>query len=110
MFLGGVVCWIRPAFVVEIVQQRSDAPKIFVRAQLSGVSTHAGFYGQRVFAEAFTLRVLAQKVPRLVPIWHFAPLWSLPHSRMAPPEAVTAHQGPTKYPGRANPGSNCSTR
>src|ERR1700733_3157045 len=96
MFLGRVMRCIRPAFIVEIVQQRGDAPEIFVCAQFACDPPPAGLYGQRMFAKAFTLRVLAQKLPRLVPIWHFSPVWSLPHCRMAPPEAVTPPSRTTK--------------
>ena len=59
MFLRGMMGGVGPAFVVEIVEQACDGPEIFVSAQFSRVGTRAGFHGESVFTQAFSLRVFA---------------------------------------------------
>ena len=60
MFFRGAVRVIGPALVVEVVQQGGEAPEFFLGAGLSRVCAHAGLDRQRVFAQAFVLRVFAQ--------------------------------------------------
>src|SRR6266852_1789001 len=55
-----------PALVIEIVQQRRDAPERYIGALFASVGAHAGFHGQRVLAQTFRLRVLAQKIPGIL--------------------------------------------
>jgi hypothetical protein len=69
MFCSGTVGVIRPALVIEIMQKRGDAPKIFVGAGLAGIGADAGLDGQGVFAQAFVLRVLTQESPGVVSRW-----------------------------------------
>src|SRR5207247_10068075 len=57
---------IGPALVIEIVQQRRGAPERFIGALFAGISAHAGFHGQRVLAQTFRLRVLAQEIPGIL--------------------------------------------
>jgi hypothetical protein len=57
------VCFVRPAFIIEVVEQRGDAPDLFIGAVLAGVGADAGFHGQHVLAEALGLRVFAQELP-----------------------------------------------
>jgi hypothetical protein len=73
MFAGGRVIVVRPAFVVEVVEESGEAPEIFVGAVFAGVSADTGFYGEHVLAEAFGLGVLAEKLPGVVAGWHVWP-------------------------------------
>src|SRR5580704_8397054 len=73
MLLGGVMSCIGPALIVEVVQQRGRAPQLLICAQFAGVGSHASLHRERVFAKAFTLRVLAQQAPGFFPIRHFSP-------------------------------------
>src|SRR5579864_5626716 len=59
---------IRPALVIEIVQQGRLAPQFFIRALLSSVSPNARLDGQRMLAQIFALRVFTQQFPRFVPV------------------------------------------
>src|SRR6266849_1990486 len=70
MLLGGMVGVVGPTLVVEIVQQRRQAPKLIIGAELARIGAHAGFHGQRMFAQVFVLRVLAQQSPGIVPTRH----------------------------------------
>src|ERR1700693_1213955 len=70
MLLGGVMCRIGPALVVEIVEQPGERPGIFVAAKFSGVGADAGLDSQRVFAKTFALGVLAQQIPRIIAVRH----------------------------------------
>src|SRR5690242_10635010 len=47
-------------FVVEVVQQRGNRPLVFVLAKLSGISRHATFHCQRMFAQALGFRELVE--------------------------------------------------
>ena len=69
-FVGGVIV-VGTAFVVEIVEERGDAPGFFVGAVFLCVSADTGFDGKHVFAEAFGLRVFAELVSRRLRVWHF---------------------------------------
>ena len=68
-WFGGAVRVVGPALVVEVVQQRGEAPQIFISAGLSRVSAHAGFYRQRVLAQIFVLRVFAEQSPSVISCW-----------------------------------------
>src|SRR5439155_722179 len=57
-----------PPLVIEIVQQRDDAPALLVLAELPRVAAHGGFHGHRVLQEALVLRVLGQQLPRGVAV------------------------------------------
>ena len=69
VLFGGTVGVVGPAFVIEIVQESGEAPKILVRAGLPSIGTHAGFDGQSVFAQAFVLPVFTQKSPGVISRW-----------------------------------------
>ena len=70
MLLVGGVGVVGPAFVIEIVEQGSEAPKFFVGAVFAGVGADAGFDGEHVFAQAFGSGVLAEKFPGVVACRH----------------------------------------
>src|SRR5579885_322300 len=70
VLLGRVMSVVRPALVVEIMKQAGYAPQFFVGAGLARVGAHAGFDGQSMLAQAFTLCVLAQKVPSVGAVQH----------------------------------------
>jgi hypothetical protein len=70
MFLVRSVRVVGLALVVEIVQQRGEAPKLFVRAGLSCVSANAGFHREHVLAQTLRLCVFAQQFPSVVPSRH----------------------------------------
>jgi hypothetical protein len=55
---------IRPALVIEIVQQTGDAPRFLVLAEFAGVGAHAGFDGKHVPDEALVLHVFVQECER----------------------------------------------
>ena len=46
--------------VVEIVQQRDDAPHFFVFAERARIATHRGLDGERMLPQALALGVLGQ--------------------------------------------------
>ncbi len=52
-----------PALVIEVVEERGEAPGIFISALLPGVGPHASFDGQHVFSEAFGLGEFANDFP-----------------------------------------------
>src|SRR5581483_8190051 len=58
----------RPAFVVEVVEQRRDAPFLFVLAELARVAADRRLHGERVLQQALALRVLVQQRPGIVAI------------------------------------------
>ena len=58
----------RPSFVVEVVQQRDNAPAVLVLAEPAGIAAHRGFDRQRVLPQTVALRVLGQQRPRVVAI------------------------------------------
>src|SRR5258707_12785950 len=62
--VGGMLV-IGPALVVEVVQQRGEAPGLFVGAGFTGIGAHAGFDGKHVLTERFGLRVFAEQFPGL---------------------------------------------
>ena len=62
MLLRRVVIGVRPALVIKIVEQGGEAPGIFVAAEFSRVGADAGFDCEGVFAQAFSLRVFAEKM------------------------------------------------
>src|SRR5438067_3275002 len=70
----------RPALVVEVVQQRGDAPGVFVFPELPRVAAHRGFDRHRVFQQAVAFRVLGQERPGVVAI-HDKFLHLMPASR-----------------------------
>jgi hypothetical protein len=59
---------VRPTLVIEIVQQRRNAPQILVRSGFSRVSANASFHGQRVLPQTLVLRVLAKQLPGIFPV------------------------------------------
>jgi hypothetical protein len=68
---GGVllvrgVGFVGPAFVVEVVKEGGESPKVFISAVLAGVGADAGFDRQHVFAEAFGLGVLTKQFPGII--------------------------------------------
>ena len=74
MAFGGMVLLIGPALVVEIVQQRGEAPKLLVGGGLAGVSAHASFDGERVLAQIFVGGVFAEQGPaasRVIMVWEW---------------------------------------
>ena len=60
--VGGVV-GVGPALVIEVVEERGEAPGVFVGAVLTGIGANAGFDGEHVLAEAFGLGEFADDVP-----------------------------------------------
>ena len=54
---------IGPALVIEIVQQRSQAPGFFVGAGFARIGTDTRFDREHVFAQALRSGVLAQQFP-----------------------------------------------
>ena len=50
---------------IEIVEQRGEAPLVFVLAKLAGVGGDAGLYRQSVLAESFGFGEFADDVPGL---------------------------------------------
>src|SRR5713226_5272287 len=70
MLLVRGVGFVGPALVVEVMQQSGDAPELFIGAVLAGIGADAGFHGQHVLAEAFGLRVFAQKLPGVFACGH----------------------------------------
>src|SRR5271156_4910260 len=70
MLFGGVMRGVGPSLVIEIVQQSSDSPQVFVGAGLLRIGTHTSLYGQGVLTQAFSLGVFAQQVPSVIAIQH----------------------------------------
>src|SRR5712692_2989684 len=70
MLLGGMVGVVGPTLVVEIVQQRRQAPELFIGAKLARIGAHAGFHRQRMLAQVLVLCVLAQQGPGVVATRH----------------------------------------
>src|SRR2546429_2429497 len=60
MALVGRVLVVGPAFVVEVVEQRGQAPGVLVGTAFAGVGANAGFHGEHVLAERFRLRVFTE--------------------------------------------------
>ena len=60
MAFGGVMLLIGPALVIEIVQERGEAPEIFIGGGFAGVGAHAGFYGESVLAQILIGGVFAE--------------------------------------------------
>src|SRR5688500_5473325 len=52
--------------VVEIMQQRHDAPHFFVFAEGAGVPANRGFHRKRMLPQALAFGVLGEDVPRVV--------------------------------------------
>jgi hypothetical protein len=67
---AGSVGVVGPALVIEIVEERCEAPEVLVGALLAGVGADAGFDGKGVFAEILRLRVFAEEVPSVVARGH----------------------------------------
>jgi hypothetical protein len=67
--VGGVVI-VGPALVVEIVEERGEAPEVFVGTEFAGVIANARFDSEHVLAERVGLGVLAEKVPGVVASRH----------------------------------------
>jgi hypothetical protein len=61
-----MVLLVGPLLVVEVVQQPGETPELLVLAIEAGVVAHRRLHGQRVLAQAFLLRVLAQELPGFV--------------------------------------------
>ena len=61
--LVGMIAERRIALVVEVVEQRDDAPLLFVLAELPRVAAHRGFDRERMLAQALALRPLSQELP-----------------------------------------------
>ena len=66
MFLVRGVSGVGKFLVVEVVEQRGESPKVFIGARFFGVGANAGFDGEHMFAQAFGLRVFAEKIPGIV--------------------------------------------
>ncbi len=60
--IGGVV-GVGPALIVEVVEERGQAPGVFVGSILAGVSADTRFDGEHVLAEAFGLGEFADDLP-----------------------------------------------
>ena len=64
------VLWVlverRMDLVVEVVEQRRDAPELLVLAEFPRVGAHRGLHRERVAEERFALRVASQRVPGAV--------------------------------------------
>src|SRR6266568_4703154 len=73
MPLIGEVLLIGPAFVVEVVQQRSDAPKLLVGAGFTRVGANARFDRQHVFAQVLGRSVFTEKFPGVLAARHSIP-------------------------------------
>ena len=56
---------IRVLLVIEIVQQRDNAPHVFVLAEHARITTDRGLDRERVLSKAFALGVLGQLGPRI---------------------------------------------
>ena len=56
---------IGPALVVEVVQQRDDAPVLLVLADQPGVAAHGRLDGQHVLPQAFALGVFLHQRERV---------------------------------------------
>jgi hypothetical protein len=52
--------------VVEVVEQRGDAPELLVFAEFPRVRTHGSLHSERVAEERLALRVTGQRVPGAV--------------------------------------------
>ena len=63
---ASVVRRIRPAFVIEIMNQAGRAPGLDVFAEVRRVMSHGGFDRQRVFDQRLGFRVFVQQVPGFV--------------------------------------------
>ena len=57
-----VIVEARPAFVVEIVQERDDTPIVFVLASEPRVATNRGFNGERVLQQSFAFGLPEQQL------------------------------------------------
>jgi hypothetical protein len=68
--LVGEVLVIGPALVIEIVEQRGEAPGFFVSAGVASVGADTCFDGEHMFAEAFRGSVLAEKFPGVIARGH----------------------------------------
>ena len=58
----------RPPLVVEVVQERNDAPARLVLAKLPRVAAHGRLHRQRVLQETLALGVLREQLPGVVAI------------------------------------------
>ena len=61
----GVLVERRVHLVVEVVQERGDAPELLVLAEARGVRRRRRLDGERVAQERFALRVLRERLPGL---------------------------------------------
>src|SRR5687767_10176209 len=59
-----VVAQVGPALVIEIMEQRGNAPRRLVFAELTRIAANGRLNRQRVFAQAVALGVLRQQGPR----------------------------------------------
>jgi hypothetical protein len=66
MFLVGSVIVVGPAFVIEIMEERGQAPSLFVGAVFASVGPDAGFHRQHVLAQRFGLRIFTNQLPSIV--------------------------------------------
>src|SRR5271169_6216581 len=57
---------LRPALIIEVVNQAEDAPSLDVFSEPGGVMAHRGFDGQGVFQQGFGLGVFPQECQRFV--------------------------------------------
>ena len=73
-----------PALVVEVVEQRDDAPVLLVLAPQPRVAAHRGLDRQRVLPQALALRVFRQQRPGGVARQHRPPILSLSRSDYEP--------------------------
>jgi hypothetical protein len=61
-----VVLGVRPALVVEVVEEAGQSPELLVLVPETGVKTHRRLDGEGMLAQSFLLRVLAEELPGLV--------------------------------------------
>jgi hypothetical protein len=52
------------------MEKSCESPEILVSAEFSRVGAGASLHRKSVFTQAFTLRVLTQKLPGIVTGWH----------------------------------------
>jgi hypothetical protein len=63
----------RKHLVIEIMKQSDESPLILIclwSTVAVSTSAHGSFDGQRVFSQAFTFCVFAEKFPGVVSAWH----------------------------------------
>jgi len=67
---AGCVFVVGPALVIEIMEQRRDAPNLLIGGLLARVGANAGFDGKHVLAQALRFSEFAQQLPGIVACGH----------------------------------------